>query len=564
MKASRAGTGKSSRTNQARTGNKTRRTNSFDAKIRRVELVCAIALTIAIVVLHIHRASHAGPLWRDEIGTFDMGTFPSLHQTWSLLASESFPLLIYMVVRGWALPGWHAVDMSLRVLGAVIGVGSLLALWSAKRLVDHRVPILSLALFGLNATVISWGDSLRAYGLGVLLILLVYGSIWRVAVSSTPKRMALAAAASILSVQCLYQNSLLVFAICVGGCLVCLRHRMWKGILSILAIGGAAALSLLPYIPTMIRAQQAGSLVQSDFGFTHLLKIFAAALGSDVLLWAWLIGGGCCVAVGFAFIVFRQMRDRSEPGHGDLAIFSATIMILGTVLFFLFLKGTQLTTETWYYIVILGTIALSIDISVELLAAPPLVKILRIAVSLLVAAVAIPLAWNQASLRQTNIDFIAEQLGKQGSREDFVVVIPWYYGVTFQNYYRGDTRWSTAPPIQDLKVTRYDLLKEQMTLDRPLQPVFESIERSLKAGARVWIVGDLVAPREGQLPPSLPIAPNGPHGWYSGDYLGVWNLELGYFIKLHSVSAQRVNMQLDQPVNPYEQAPVLLFSGWRP
>jgi len=177
--------------------------------------------------------------------------------------------------------------------------------------------------------------------------------------------------------------------------------------------------------------------------------------------------------------------------------------------------------------------------------------------------VTVPIAWEETSLRQTNIDLIARQLAQQGSPQDFVVIIPWFYGVTFQNYYRGETKWSTAPPIQDLKLTRYDLLREELMQERPMQPVFNDIEKSLKTGGRVWVIGELAAPAEGQLPPYLPPAPNGPNGWYSGDYLGAWNLQLGYFFKQHAITGDRINVQEDQAVNPYENSPLLVFSGWR-
>ena len=37
--------------------------------IRRIEWVCALALTTLIAFLHVYRASQAGGLWRDEVST---------------------------------------------------------------------------------------------------------------------------------------------------------------------------------------------------------------------------------------------------------------------------------------------------------------------------------------------------------------------------------------------------------------------------------------------------------------------------------------------------------------
>src|SRR5262249_1725948 len=160
------------------------------------------------------------------------------------------------------------IDLSLRIFGAVIGMGGLVALWSTKRLVNRQAPLLSLALYGLNATVIVWGDSVRGYGLAALLILLLYGLIWKLASGPTPMRIALAACVSILSVQCSYQNAFLVFAICVSGCLVCWRRRLWSGILAILSVGAVAALSLLIYVPMIVGVQQFWALAQFPFEFS--------------------------------------------------------------------------------------------------------------------------------------------------------------------------------------------------------------------------------------------------------------------------------------------------------
>jgi hypothetical protein len=545
-------------------GNKSKSERLKDLQFRKLEILSALALTGALIFLHIHRATRAGPLWRDEVGTLSMATFPSLAKTWSLLATESFPVLFYTVVRIWMVPGWHNVDLSLRALGAIIGIAGLLALWSARHLIGNQAPILALALFGANATVVAWGDSLRAYGLASALILVVYGLVWKVAVSPTTANVIMAACAAILSVQCLYQNSFLVFAICIGGCLVCIRRRIWRGVLSILGIGAVSAVSLLPYVPVIIKSQPAARTIQFPFDFAHLFDIFstAASSNSSVLLWGWLIAAGVSVTVCSVFI-FSRLKANSPGLDTDLAIFSVTVLILGTVLFMVFLKAIHLTTEPWYFIAVLSTIALSTDIAVGLLTTTTWTRILRLSAVIVFAIIAVPIAWEGTSQRQTNIDLIALQLAQQASPRDFVVIIPWFCGVTFQNYYRGETKWYTAPPIPDSKLTRYDLLREEMMQDQPMKPVFDEVEKSLKAGGRVWVVGELAAPAEGQLPPSLPPAPNGPNGWYSGDYLGVWNLQLGYFVKQHSITSERVIVQTDQPVNPYENSPLLAFTGWQ-
>ncbi len=534
--------------------------------IPKFETVMALCLLAFIVALHIWVLRNAGALWRDEVSTLGAATVPSLSQLWATLRHESFPLLPYLLVRLWTGVGWMgSSDASLRVFGAVVGLALAAALWVSRRLLGYHAPLFSLVLFGLNPTLIVWGDSLRGYGLGCLSILLAYGLVWRVVQSPTPRWIALAAAVSILSVQCLYQNAFLLFAICAGGCVVCLRKSRWKTMLWVLAIGAASALSLVPYLPTIAASQGMTVAAQASFDFAHIREVFATALSPQggFLLWSWYISVGLGILAGFYRIISKSSHPKNAEGT-DLAIFALTIVVTSTVSFLLFLKRTGFTTEPWYYLVLMAAIAVSIDILMEPLATTNPVRLGRLAVVLAVAAAALPVDWTELADRHTNIDLIASSLQDRGAQGDFVVVNPWFYGVTFQRYYQGAASWTTAPPISELHLTRYDLLLKEMTKEHPLQPVLDRMGEALRSGNRVWVVGGLSAPPQGQLPASLPPAPNGPNGWYSGDYLVAWTMQLGHFIQSHATAGGEVQLEIIQPVSPYEDAPLWEFSGWRP
>jgi hypothetical protein len=88
--------------------------------------------------------------------------------------------------------------------------------------------------------------------------------------------------------------------------------------------------------------------------------------------------------------------------------------------------------------------------------------------------------------------------------------------------------------------------------------------RTLGAGHRVWLVGDLVVPPPGQAPPALPPAPHGPGGWNSGDYLIGWTLQLGHFVRSHVAHGRQVSLPIDQPVSVSENPTLMVFEGWRP
>ena len=82
-----------------------------------------------------------------------------------------------------------------------MGVGGALY-WNA-RLVGRSLPWVSFALFGLNAVALRFVDSVRAYGLGILLMLITFNLFWRLALQPTARRALLAALFATLSVQTL-------------------------------------------------------------------------------------------------------------------------------------------------------------------------------------------------------------------------------------------------------------------------------------------------------------------------------------------------------------------------
>ncbi|MFZ0915941.1 MAG: hypothetical protein WAN04_03530, partial [Candidatus Udaeobacter sp.] len=56
--------------------------------------------------------------------------------------------------------------------------------------------------------------------------------------------------------------------------------------------------------------------------------------------------------------------------------------------------------------------------------------------------------------RQTNVDFIAAQLSTQVAPNDYVIVHPFFCGVTFQRYYKAAALWTTLPPLEDYTLQR--------------------------------------------------------------------------------------------------------------
>jgi len=79
--------------------------------------------------------THAGGLWRDEVNTINLASRRSLGE----IANDSFPIFMPLMVRVWSAMGLGESDMELRLLGVIIGLGILAALWVAalREVVRH-------------------------------------------------------------------------------------------------------------------------------------------------------------------------------------------------------------------------------------------------------------------------------------------------------------------------------------------------------------------------------------------------------------------------------------------
>ena len=140
--------------------------------LRRVEAAAAALLTLAAIWIHFVAARSLGGLWRDEANTVGLATMPTIGEVASNLQYDSFPILWLAVIREFSLLAGPLNDPAFRALGFVVGVGVLAMLWLNARILGHSFPLFSLALLGFSPSLIIWGDSMRAYGFGILLILL--------------------------------------------------------------------------------------------------------------------------------------------------------------------------------------------------------------------------------------------------------------------------------------------------------------------------------------------------------------------------------------------------------
>src|SRR4051812_1906969 len=109
-----------------------------------MESLVAGGLTAWALLLQILYATSAGPLWRDEASSVNFSAVPTVAQLWSNFRFDNFPPLFAFVLRGFAAIGFNS-DVSYRVLGLVVSILVLGAIWVAGWLMAKRPPIVALA-----------------------------------------------------------------------------------------------------------------------------------------------------------------------------------------------------------------------------------------------------------------------------------------------------------------------------------------------------------------------------------------------------------------------------------
>jgi hypothetical protein len=539
-------------------------TPPFQASFRKVEWFIAIALTGLAVVFHIVNLTHAGGLWRDEAAAVNLALFPSFGEIWTHLEHESFPLLLTVLLRSWNAIGLGETDLEWRFFGLLVGLSVLAALWWNAWQFSKSPPLFSLLLLGLSPTLIRWGDSLRAYGLGVFFLLLALGLIWKVSRMLSRRAVILATVASVLAVQALYQSMFMLVAFCCGGALLAARRRDFKRALLVLALIVPPALSLLPYLGVIGRANQWNVVTEVPLGLSRVWLVFQRALSAPSAVMFWLWAALLLAAIVTAFVLARAEKKTSHGNDDrDAALFLVTVIAAITGAYYLFLTVLKFPTEVWYYLAWMGVTAVAIDGLLGRIIREDRVRMLRLAGVVLLAAVMSPGIWQQAQVRMTNLDRVAARLNREAGNDDLILMHPWFCGPSFGRYYKSSAPWLTLPPLADYQLQRLDLFKEQMQLDAPIQPILEKVEATLRAGHIVWLVGYYPFLTPPRLPPPLPRAGEGPGGWNEAPYMTIYGMQVAYFLQAHALETKSVRLDSTQSVNPFENFPVMAVSGWR-
>jgi hypothetical protein len=509
---------------------------------QRHQKMAAVVFTLAIIVLHGSFLLHAGAFWRDEVNVINLAHAHSL----SAMAQDSFPVLLPVLIKCWSAVGLAGTDFSLRILGVLSGLFLVAALWMACQATHRPAPLLSLALLGLNGTAIFWGDSLRAFGLGSALIVLTVASTCAVLEKPTWSRTFALSLAAILSVQALYQNAVFFAAIGIAGWMVCWQRKDKSAARKIFIAALASILSFLPYLEGIFRWQHATTIrpgFSSMAALDNLHTILAFPLPQIVWLWVLL----ALAVIGFgAMAFFKRGASPSQPNtpltQPELQLFAGTTLLLSLAGYIAFLRFAALITSPWYFLPIMTVAATCFDLGVSLDVLPRLFRTIAWALLIGIAALSIPFGLRDLNCRVTNVDLVANYLDRNVSAQDYVVVTPWYLGISFDRYYHAGAKWDTLPPVADHSTHRFDLVPATTADEaRADQPAFDRITAALQSGRHVWVAGWMRIPPPGRTASTVE----------------------SRFLAKHSESFEPVDLKIKGQTSDYEDFSLLLASGWR-
>ena len=532
------------------------------------EWAVRVGLLAILVGLRWIALQAAGGLWRDEVHSVDMAT-GSLNNWFFALTNDSFPALWQVLLRGWiALCG--STDLSLRSLGFVLSLSVIPSLWWAARPFGVRFPWWSMVLLGMDPSLIVYGGEVRAYGLGVVTLLVLLGVVGRVGLAPTRQGWIALFLASLLAVHFSYTNCFMLAAILIAQFLGAMRRGNYRVAIGFLAVGVLAAASMIPYVLwTMPRLARV--VHHTPTGLLQRAQVFLAAYhwGGFTRSIVWPLVGVMGVGAAMRCASATQKTGEAPDPETEQAYFLLMFAAIGTIGFWSYMQFLGVSTQHWYYLPFLALLAVTADWTSDLwVRRNPQYStrnMLAAAVVGLLMAYELTLASFVPSIafHFTTVDEVAQQIEEQARPDDLIVISPWYTGLTFQRYYHGSAPWIRLPNLAPDRMTDGypEVHDKYLTLSSPeaVRPELDRIRATLEAGGRIWWVGLIQKLPSDEPPLTLTAAPDPSYGWAESAYNESWR-QLAYAearkvgIKIQDVTAPRPLI-----VSPHETPRVYLF-----
>jgi hypothetical protein len=537
--------------------------------IPRYEWLACAAVIVALVALRIHFVTHAGGMWRDEAHSVDVARIAQF-PTWQ----DSFPILWINFLRLWIQLWGSSSDTCVRIAGLLCGLLMLVAAIWAPQGRARAIPWTTLILFGLSPVAISYGTEVRGYSLGVATQLWMIGAMQRFLLRPSGRGGLNLVVASLFAVQGAFSNSFLLLAGSMAAGIICIQEKRWKTLLALGANGLLAAATVSPYFIILLPQLTSDwvMLVRQEFSVRWYLKSMALAFGAggaaSLSAWALLCGGAAYAVKSTPSQPPLVSESEGTVRSGKPGAFEMMFLVFGTILVLAYLKWLKLSTNDWYYLPLMGLWAFSIDSVIATWPPSQSLSQRKLVIAILLAAVQVPAIWGAANLRLTNADLAAKSITALATKQDLVVVFPWYYGISLQRYYHGPAPWICLPKVTKTEVPGviihadgYRALKVAMMRENSLSAELAQVRETLQRGGRVFVLGDFPVPQPGAIVTQLPIAPNSPHGWSEPAYNKMWMQQLGAELLAHGDEMHSLPIETEQPIHNLESFRIYVVSG---
>jgi hypothetical protein len=282
----------------------------------------------------------------------------------------------------------------------------------------------------------------------------------------------------------------------------------------------------------------------------------------DWPVWIWL--GLILLALAAGVATLWKRTNEVRIGWEDLTLYGAAALAAGLASFSVFLRLSELGTESWYYLPLMVFAATAMDAALADWCRR--IRIWPAAFLVCMICLLTPATWPLAETRQTNVDLIAAELQNRAKPGDYIVISPCHCGVTFARYYKGQIPWTTLPALTDHRFQRLDLLKEKLRKTSPVKPELERAAQTLASGHTLWLVIESPDATPGMVepadPPPAPI-PNIQLPWWQGHYTYVWKKQLEYLVAAHAGQREDIPVKPEIYINCYEYLSLIRASGWR-
>jgi hypothetical protein len=525
--------------------------------IKYAEWIVAILLSATVLFVFFVRATHAGGLWRDECDSVELARLPTFADVLHNLKFTSFPILFPTTIRIFTNL-FGTSDATLRCFGFLVGVALLAVAWFNARTNQLEVPLILLALAGLNITFLTDGTWIRGYGLGSVLLIFAFGLTAMFVARPTILRLVAMFLCDIACMQCLYFTAALVPALLMAAFAVCIFRRQTKWALMLCVVAAVCAISYLPQFQTYREIKSWTVLLRYPTSPELVWHEFLVACGQPVPLMAgvWLTVALVSI-LGSAAVLSRK----TWPSDTGPVLFGLLTIAIAATTYFTFLGITHTAPQTRYHLAFLCLLAAVAELIIATLCRFQFVRIARL-VLVLVLGIALPFTlWPRITQRETTVDLLAKELQHYAGPEDLIIVNPWFLGPSFSWYYHGQTQWMTLPELSEKRIHRYDLIKTKMEEPDAIADIRSAISKTLQAGNRVWLVGG-AQPSEEKGPLSLSPAPDPVFGWSSQAYTYSWSMQVGAFLQQHVMDGEVV-ISPSKDISINENIPLVIARGWR-